>query len=147
MKLLILLLFPLISFGQWEYKKVLDSKGKDSLAIATNKNLSMIKTSKGLSFLLSVDENTHIRSGNMTIDLTFITDDETKANSSCVTIGTCSKDIVTLTNSLHTQHYIKELKLASKIEIRLNVNTDVRYLTYSFDSKNFSEAYNFIIQH
>ena len=37
MKYLILLLFPLMSFGQWEYKEVIDSVENDNYSIANNK--------------------------------------------------------------------------------------------------------------
>lgn len=147
MKWLIILLLPLFSFSQWKYQIKFDSISKTSYPIATNKNLSLLKTNKELILRLDLDTDKHIRRSYMNIKLVFITEDSSQVNYEFMTTGKCNRGFITITTSLHTQQYLKHLKLSNKIEIHIQVQNDVMWLTYYFDSNNFNEAYKFIIQH
>lgn len=144
MKFLIFLLFPLMSFGQWEYKEVIDSIGKDIYLVANNNNLSMVKGHEELSLVLTIDKDKHVREGYMSIKMVFITDTE---DYTYTTTGRYYDGFVTITNSLHTQQYLNYLKKAKQIEIHLQVKTNVMWLSYYYDSNKFNEAYEFLIQH
>lgn len=142
--LLILLLFPLVSFGQWEYKEVIDSIGKDIYLVANNNNVSMTREYDELTLGLNVESDKHVRDGVMNIKLVFISETQ---DYTYLTTGRCSKGFVTISNSLHAEQYLKYLKLATNIEIHLQVKTNVMWLTYQIESKNFNEAYNFLTKH
>lgn len=138
-----LFITPLISFGQWTYK--IDSIGRDTYSIANNKSLSIIKTDKDLILGINVENDKHIRSGSMEVDLVFI-DTLSGETSTVVETGTYNKGFVSITTKLHNERYFKNIRTANKIEVRLRVDTDVQWLKYYFDSNNFSEAYNFLIE-
>lgn len=144
MKYLILLLFPLMSFGQWEYKEVIDSVENDNYSIANNKNLSMVHVQDGLTLGVQVESDKHVRDGYMNVRLVFVTDEN---EYSYTTTGKCYKGYVTITSSLHTQQYFRFMQIAKKVEIHLQVKTNVMWLPYYYDSNNFNEAYDFLIQH
>lgn len=144
MKWLILLLFPLMSFGQWEYKEVIDSVGKDIYSIATNKNLSIVHDYEDLTMGVEVEQDKHVRDGYIAIKMVFITE---TMDYTYTTTGRCYEGFVTITTALHTQQFLKYLKIATKVEIQLQVKTNVMWLTYCYDSSNFNQAYDFIIKH
>ena len=144
MKYLILLLFTLMSFGQWEYKEVIDSVENDNYSIANNKNLSMVHVQEGLTLGVQVESDKHVRDGYMNVRLVFITDTN---EYSYITTCKCYKGYVTITSSLHTQQYFRFIQIAKKVEVHLQVKTNVMWLPYHYDSNNFKEAYDFLIQH
>ena len=144
MKWLILLIFPLMSFGQWEYKEVIDSVGKDIYSIALNKNLSVVHDYEDVTLGLQVEDDKHIRDGYMNVKLIFITE---TADYPFMTTGRCYNGFVTITTSLHSQPYLKHLLSANKVEVHLQVKTNVMWLSYCYESNNFNEAYKFLIQH
>ena len=145
MKFLILLLaIPLMSFGQWDYKEVIDSVGKDIYSIAKNKNLSLVHDYEDLTLGVQVEADKHVRDGYMNVKLVFVTD---TMDYTYITTGKCYKGFVTISTSLHTQQYFRYFKIAKKVEIHLQVKTNVMWLPYYYDSNNFNQAFNFLLQH
>ena len=138
MKILIILLFiiiPVKTFSQWSI---------DSL-ITTNKNLSVKRTPKGLSFGIKVEPDKHVRNGYMDVKIVIIADTNSVSHD-YLTTAHCYKDFIIIANSLENQLYFKNLLKSQKIEVHLRVETNVQWLTYYFESGNFNKSYKLLMR-
>lgn len=133
--ILLLIMIPVKTLSQWSI---------DSL-ITTNKNLSVKKTPKGLSFGIKVEPDKHVRNGYMDVRVV-VTADTNSVSYDYLTTGHCYKDFIIISNSIEHQLYFKNLLKSQKIEVHLRVETNVQWLTYYFESGNFNNAYKLLMR-
>ena len=133
--ILLLIIIPVKTFSQWSI---------DSTMI-TNKNISLKRTPKGLSLCIKVEPDKHVRNGYMDVKIVIITDTNSVPYN-YLTTGHCYKDFIIIANSLENQLYFKNLLKSQKIEVHLRVETNVQWLTYYFESINFSKYYKVLMK-
>jgi hypothetical protein len=133
--ILLLIIIPVKTFSQWSI---------DSTMI-TNKNISVKRTPKGLSLVIKVEPDKHVRNGYMDVKIVIITDTNS-VSYNYLTTGHCYKDFIIISNSLENQLYFKNLLKSQKIEVHLRVETNVQWLTYYFESINFSKYYKVLMK-
>lgn len=129
------------SMSQWKYDKYADTIGKDMFSMAINKNLTMVSAYDDVTLCL---QDRTLPNAHRNIKLTFkmAVGEEVYFCSAY-----CKDGTLTLTTRLDKIQYLSVFIYCSKLEIEVLKNHHFKPRVYTYNMRNTSEAYKFIINH
>lgn len=144
MKYLFLLLFPLLCFSQWKEEIVTDSIIKETYPIVYNNNLLVEYRNNNLTMSVELEPNNHIKNGRaISIEMQFISD---TADYNYITTGVYYNNFIIMSKSVHTEQYFRYFMISDNLEMNVLVNTNVKYIIYRYNIKNFKNSYLFLMK-